>query len=148
MKTTPSRIGFVSTRLAGTDGVSLETTKWAQILEALGHECFYFAGESDRPESHTIVAPEAHFTHPDISAINRDLFDDNVRSSKTTGLVHSIRFHLKHHLYHFITPFDINLLIIENALSIPMNIPLGLAITELVAETNIPTIGVAKSWVI
>jgi glycosyltransferase involved in cell wall biosynthesis len=140
MKIIPSRVGFISTRLAGTDGVSLETEKWTKILEGMGHECFYFAGESDRPESHSIVAPEAHFNHPDITAINHDLFDDQTRSSKTTGLVHSIRFHLKQHLYQFITTFDINLLIIENALSIPMNIPLGLAITELIAETNIPTI--------
>ena len=140
MKTNPSRIGFVSTRLAGTDGVSLETEKWAQILNELGHECFYFAGESDRHEAHTIVAPEAHFRHPDISKINNDLFDDQRRSSATTGLVHSIRFHLKQHLYQFIATFDINLLVIENALSIPMNIPLGLAITELIAETKLPTI--------
>ncbi|MEO8355586.1 MAG: glycosyltransferase family 4 protein, partial [Chloroflexota bacterium] len=33
------------------------------------------------------------------------------------------------------------LLIVENALSIPMNIPLGLALTELIAETGLPTIG-------
>ena len=140
MKTVPSRIGFISTRLAGSDGVSLETEKWAQILQSMGHECFYFAGELDRPESRATVAPEAHFNHPDIAAINRDLFDDPTRSSKTTGLVHSLRFHLKQHLYQFINTFDINLLIIENALSIPMNVPLGLAITELIAETNIPTI--------
>jgi hypothetical protein len=31
---TPSRrIGFISTRFAGTDGVSLETAKWATVLE-------------------------------------------------------------------------------------------------------------------
>ena len=140
MKAVPSRIGFISTRLAGTDGVSLETDKWAQILQSMGHECFYFAGEIDRPEARSMIAPEAHFKHPDISAINRDLFDDSIRSSKTTGLVHSLRFHLKQHLYQFINTFDINLIIIENALSIPMNVPLGLAVTELIAETNIPTI--------
>lgn len=30
------RIGFVSTRMAGTDGVSLETRKWAAIFRRLG----------------------------------------------------------------------------------------------------------------
>ena len=38
-------IGFVSGRLAGTDGVSLETHKWADVMEALGHTAFYCAGE-------------------------------------------------------------------------------------------------------
>ena len=141
MKITPSRIGFVSTRFSGTDGVSLETEKWARILSEMGHECFYFAGESDRPEERTVVVPEAHFKHPDIAALNRDLFDNYTRSSKTSGLIQAFRFHLKQHLYQFIRTFDINLLIVENALSLPVNIPLGLALSELIAETQIATIG-------
>jgi glycosyltransferase involved in cell wall biosynthesis len=48
---------------------------------------------------------------------------------------------IKQHLYKFIEQFHIELLIVENALSIPMNIPLGLALTELIAETGLPTIG-------
>ncbi|MBW2336879.1 MAG: glycosyltransferase family 1 protein, partial [Deltaproteobacteria bacterium] len=38
-------IGFVSTRFAGIDGVSLESSKWARVLEDEGHACFWFAGE-------------------------------------------------------------------------------------------------------
>jgi len=140
MNATPSRIGFVSTRFSGTDGVSLETEKWAAIFKKMGHECFYFSGESDRPEESSVVVPEAHFKHPDIEAINRDLFDDISRSSKTSGLVQAIRFHLKQHLYQFLKTFDINLLVIENAFALPMNVPLGLALSELIAETCIPTI--------
>ena len=140
MNVTPSRIGFVSTRFSGTDGVSLETEKWAAIFQQMGHECFYFSGESDRPEESSVVVPEAHFKHPDIEATNRDLFDDLSRSSKTSGLVQAIRFHLKQHLYQFMRTFDINLLVIENAFALPMNVPLGLALSELIAETNIPTI--------
>jgi mannosylglucosylglycerate synthase len=41
-------IGFVSTRFAGVDGVSLETGKWSQALELNGRQCFRFAGEPDR----------------------------------------------------------------------------------------------------
>jgi hypothetical protein len=37
-------IGFVSTRFAGTDGVTLEASKWARVLAAKGHKCFWFAG--------------------------------------------------------------------------------------------------------
>jgi hypothetical protein len=37
-------IGFVSTRFAGNDGVSLEAAKWAEVLEASGHRCYWFAG--------------------------------------------------------------------------------------------------------
>jgi glycosyltransferase involved in cell wall biosynthesis len=137
---TESRIGFISTRLAGTDGVSLETVKWSNILTGLGHECFYFAGESDWPEERTHLVPEAHFEHPEIQALNTDLFDNYSRSAQTSRRVQAITNHLKDHLYEFIRSFRLDLLIVENALSIPMNIPLGLALTELIAETNITTI--------
>jgi glycosyltransferase involved in cell wall biosynthesis len=136
-----NRIGFVSTRLAGTDGVSLETVKWSNILTELGYECFYFAGESDWPEERTHLVPEAHFKHPEIQSLNTDLFDDHIRSSQTSKRIQAIQDHLKDHLYKFINSFDLDLLIVENALSIPMNVPLGLALAELIAETNIPTIG-------
>ncbi len=35
------RIGFISTRLNGTDGVSLEVEKWSKVLSRMGHELFY-----------------------------------------------------------------------------------------------------------
>lgn len=127
-------IGFVSTRLAGTDGVSRETAKWSKILTGLGHECFYFAGESDWPAERTYLVPEAHFKHPDIEALNRDLFDNYSRSSRTSGRVQSLRRRLKGELHEFIRTFDLNLLIVENVLALPMNIPLGLALTELIAH--------------
>ena len=41
-------IGFVSTRFAGTDGVTLEASKWSDVLESNHHRCFWFAGELDR----------------------------------------------------------------------------------------------------
>lgn len=135
------RIGFISTRLAGTDGVTLEAKKWANILNDLGHNCFYFAGECGMPAEISYVVPEAHFNHPEILDLNEDLFDNYTRSSETSGKIQSLRYFLKKRLYEFIKKFDIELLIVENALSIPMNIPLGLALTELIAETSIATIG-------
>ncbi len=140
MNVKQSRIGFVSTRLAGTDGVSLETQKWATILTGLGHECFYFAGECDRPEERSYLVPEAHFNHPEIEALNSDLFDDNARSDETSGKIQALRYHLKRKLYEYVRGFKLNLLVVENALSLPMNVPLGLALTEFIAETYIPTI--------
>lgn len=134
------RIGFVSTRLAGTDGVSLEVMKWANVLSDLGCECFCFAGETDWPARVSCTVEEAHFDHPVVKAISVDLFDDYSRSRETSIKVRQITSLLKDQLYKFINRFDIDLLVAENALSIPMNVPLGLAITELVAETNMPAI--------
>ncbi|HEV8373121.1 MAG TPA: hypothetical protein VGR68_07940 [Actinomycetota bacterium] len=38
-------IGMVSTRFAGTDGVTLEAAKLAEVLKEAGHEVVWFAGE-------------------------------------------------------------------------------------------------------
>ena len=137
---TSRRIGFISTRFLGTDGVSLETGKWAQVLGRLGHACFYLAGASDRPPECSCSVPEMLFTHPDIQVIYGTAFSQRTRPPEITRLVHQLKDHLKERIYAFVRDFDIELLIPQNALTIPMNIPLGLALTEFIAETSFPTI--------
>lgn len=134
------RIGFVSTRLVGTDGVSLEVEKWVEVLERLGHTCFYLAGQLDGSESRSYVVPEAHFQHPEIEHIYISAFSEPTRRPVITNMIQRLKVHLKQHLYAFIRQFEIELLLVENALAIPMNIPLGLALTEVIAETGIPTL--------
>lgn len=133
-------IGFISTRFKGTDGVSLESDKWAHVLERLGHTCFYLSGASDRPPERSRIVPEALFIHPDIRNIYNTAFSLRVRPQRTTRLIHQLKEHLKEHIYAFVHDFEIELLISENALTIPMNLPLGLALTEFIAETGFPTI--------
>jgi glycosyltransferase involved in cell wall biosynthesis len=133
-------IGFVSTRFQGTDGVTLETEKWVEVLETIRYDCYFFAGQSDWTPTRTMVVPEASFEHPDIKTMHQQFFGVKVRPNALTGKVHEYRQLLKTHLYSFIEKFKIDLFIIENALSIPTNIPLGLAITEVVAETGLPTV--------
>jgi glycosyltransferase involved in cell wall biosynthesis len=55
-------------------------------------------------------------------------------------MIYSLADHLKRTLYDFTRKFSIDILIVENALCIPMNLPLGIAITSFVAETGFPTI--------
>ena len=136
-------IGFVSTRFAGTDGVSLEVAKWAEVLEGqMGHACFYFAGLiEDRPPDRSMVVPEAFYRHPEIKARHDRFFSSDVRAEEDTIWIHHMREFFRSRLKEYIRRFGIDLLIIENAISIPLNIPLGLALTELVAETGIPALG-------
>ncbi|MDR1429671.1 MAG: glycosyltransferase family 1 protein, partial [Spirochaetaceae bacterium] len=121
-----NRIGFVSTRFKGNDGVSLETAKWRQVLERIGYECFFFSGLSDWDPDKSLVVEEAFFAHPQIQEIQDRCFGTTVRDEKLSGEIQAVRFKLKTALYEFIQNFKIDLLITENALTIPMNIPLGL----------------------
>lgn len=133
-------IGFISTRISGTDGVSLEINKWAEILERNRYDCFYFAGQLSKPKSRSFLSEEAFFEHPDILEITEALFGKRKRSPELTEKIHKIKQKLKEDIYRFLKKYDIDLIIPENALTIPMNIPLGLAITEVINETAIPTI--------
>ncbi len=133
-------LGAVSTRFAGTDGVSLEMGKWAHVLEQMGHVCFYFAGELDRPPDRSMLVEEAHFAHPDIREIYSYCFGTRQRKPEATRRIHEVKEYLKEKLYEFIKTFEIDCLIVQNALTIPLNIPLGIAITEVLAETGLPAI--------
>ncbi|MDR0601104.1 MAG: glycosyltransferase family 4 protein [Treponema sp.] len=137
---TINRIGFVSTRFKGNDGVSLETAKWRQVLEKMGYECFFFSGLSDWDSEKSMVVEEAFFGHPVITRIQDRCFGVTVRDEKLTGEIQAVRLILKKAIYDFVESFGIDLLVAENALTIPMNIPLGLALTEYIAETGIPVI--------
>ena len=63
-----------------------------------------------------------------------------MRDISVTDEIHALRKILKRKIYEYVRIFNIDLLIVENALSIPMNIPLGVALTEVISEMRIPTI--------
>jgi glycosyltransferase involved in cell wall biosynthesis len=134
-------IGFVSTRLHGTDGVSLEVEKWSRLVRQMGHEVFFCAGELGGYASQGTLIPLLHFQHPDIFALNERAFGGGVEQDK--GLFDEIRKlsdQIKPHLRQFIHDNRLDLLVVQNALAIPMNLPLGLCLSQIIAELKIPTI--------
>jgi len=138
--TPPKRLGFISTRFAGTDGVTLEAKKWAQILGGLGHESFWMAGQLDTPEANSQLVPLAFFNHPPVAALQEKLFGVTTRSREVSTEIQSQKESLKDALYQFVEKFRVEVLIPQNILAIPMHVPFGLAMTEVIAETGLPTI--------
>ena len=124
-------IGFVSFRFAGTDGVSLETFKWAEVFEKQGFTCYYMAGELETAPQNSFLVEEAHFAHPEIKKLYNLCMGPTIRDRSTTTRLHKYRELLKDRLYEFVRKFDIHILVAENSLTIPLNIPFGMALTEL-----------------
>lgn len=87
-----------------------------------------------------MLVPHAFFGNPDIQWINERIFGKTQRSPEVTRRIYAISEHLKREIYDFVQRFDIEVLVVQNALCIPMNLPLGHAITSFVAETGFPTI--------
>jgi len=136
----PQNIGFVSTRFSGTDGVTLESAKWAQLLWHYKHISYWYAGKLDRDPSISMLVPEAYFYDRDNVWINERAFGAHGRSAELTRRINGVADYLKGTLYDFVEGFGIDILVVENALSLPMHIPLGVALTHFIAETEMPAI--------
>ncbi len=136
----PQNIGFVSTRFAGIDGVSLESAKWAEILGRHQHRSFWYAGRLDRDPEVSLLAPEAFFGHPRNLEIDAKAFGRMKRDAELTRRIFALAEELKASLYEFVRRFSIDILVAENVLCLPMHIPLGVALTHLIAETQFPVI--------
>jgi len=81
-----------------------------------------------------------HRLHPEMEALHQDFFSIYVRPASITAQVQELRDALKEHLYKYVHQFSLEALIVENALSLPSNLPLGLALVEFIAETGYPVI--------
>jgi glycosyltransferase involved in cell wall biosynthesis len=133
-------LGFVSTRFAGIDGVSLEASKWAQIFEGEGHSCHWFAGELTKSSIVSLLETRADFKCERNQWVNSQLFGNHKKSFQLSKIIRNYKSILASRLKIFIDLYGLDLLVVENALAIPMHIPLGLALTDVIADTGIPTI--------
>jgi glycosyltransferase involved in cell wall biosynthesis len=144
------RIGIVACRLGGTDGVSLEADAWSRVLHDLGHETWSFAGRAERRVERCTVEPLAFFGHPGVVAMTAALFGAQAPGRATRGAgpgdagvvdaVEAMASRLRHRLLQFVRRADLQLLIAENTLSLPVHVPLGLALARLSAELAIPVL--------
>ena len=133
-------IGFISFRFSGTDGVSLETMKWATIMENMGYQCFFMAGELDVAPRASFLEEKLAFNHPKIKSIYDECFSNINRPKGLSKSIHTERKIIKQSIHDFINTYKIDLLVPQNCLTIPLNIPLGIALTEVIAETGIPVV--------
>lgn len=136
----PQRIGFVGTRFHGTDGVSLESAKWAEVLWQSEHVSYWYGGKLDRAPDVSMLVPEAFFGSPEVLWIQSEVFGKLTRSREATRKIEEMAVHLTDTLYQFVDRFQLDLLVAENCLCLPVHIPLGVALTRFIAETGIPTI--------
>ncbi|MEM9953373.1 MAG: glycosyltransferase family 4 protein [Chloroflexota bacterium] len=133
-------IGFVGTRFAGVDGVSLETQKLAQVFREMGHECFFCAGELDSNAQPSYHIPEAHFTHPTAKKLHDEAFSKPKLSPEFFAKLYASADAIRAELEKFIEQYSIDLIVPQNSLTIPMNLSLGIAITDLIKRTRIRTL--------
>lgn len=135
-----AKIAFFHNALGKTDGVSLEVDKWRACLEEEGHTVLYCAGNDDAKGVYCI--PELSFFHP----ISRKILEN-----ATVKLVDYTEDELKHaileqkeviktQLLQFINENRVEILIPNNLLSVGYHLPALIALSEVIEETELPTI--------
>ena len=133
-------IGFISTRLAGNDGVSLEAAKWVTVLRRAGHEIFYCAGELEENGPPGALIPEMHFAYPENLWIREQSYLTDTAHPELYDRIERLKNIIKPQLEQFITEYNIDLIIPQNIFAVPIQVPLGLALAEIIEETGIPTV--------
>jgi mannosylglucosylglycerate synthase len=134
-------VGVVSTRVHGTDGVSLEAAKVADVIGEAGHDVAWFAGELGRRFRPGTTHPLANFKAPEVLRLTEAAFGRGTWSPAMHAAMDSVTGELKQALRRFVDEFDVDVLIAENILSLPIHLPLGLAVGQLLAETGLPAVG-------
>ena len=94
--------GFISTRFAGQDEVSLASVNWAALLRATGKRLsLLYGGLYNRHPDILLCVPYAHFTFTDNNWINRCICNWFSFIRKGTGSLKRMH-HLFFKKYHFV----------------------------------------------
>lgn len=134
------KIGFIDARLGSTDGVSLETDKWVAVLERMGHEICYIVGEYENPPENTTIIPEMGFFTEENNWIQENSFGYTSSVQELYDRINSLAVIIEKKMAQAIESYQLDLIILENCITIPMQIPLGLAIKNFLKSSPVPAI--------
>jgi glycosyltransferase involved in cell wall biosynthesis len=84
--------------------------------------------------------PEAFFGHVENEWINARIWGVSRRDPHVTERIRDMSAYLEAMLRRFVDRFRIDVLVPENVLTIPVHVPLGVALTEFLAETGMPAV--------
>jgi glycosyltransferase involved in cell wall biosynthesis len=140
------KIAIISTRLGGVDGVSIEADKWAGAYKRIGFDPVYIAGKFDRKDDSVFFAvDEMDYYFTEVAKIRKIAFNEEKKATENDlgrliDSIGSVKEKIKNKLLKILDSNNIRYLSIENALTIPLNIPLSIALTEVISENNIKAI--------
>jgi hypothetical protein len=135
------KVGFVSTRFAGLDGVSLEAAKLVPAIEDAGHDVVWFAGELGDAFAPGVEYPPVHFDTPENAALQRRAFGSGGAQPDLEAEILELAAGLKPHIVRFLRDFDVDVAYVHNALSIPMQLPVAVALTQALVENGTRAVG-------
>jgi mannosylglucosylglycerate synthase len=140
------KIAIISTRLGGIDGVSVEADKWAGAYKKIGFDPVYIAGKFEREvDSVFFTIEEMDYYFAEIAEIRKIAFNEEKKATekdlgRLIDRIGKVKEIIKNKFSKILKSSNIRYLSIENALTIPLNIPLAIALTEIISENDIKAI--------
>ncbi|MFW6216029.1 MAG: glycosyltransferase [Alkalispirochaetaceae bacterium] len=148
------RIAFVSGKLGGVDGVSLEVNKWVRILEEAGHQVFTIAGRyasplEEIPRERQLVCEPIRFDSPEQRHYETMVFPHlsrrppHLTEQQLAVIVEELETQgreVASLLMELVQQHRIDVLIGQNTNAMPMTILGGLAMYHLATVERVATI--------
>ncbi|MBU2561701.1 MAG: glycosyltransferase family 4 protein [Nanoarchaeota archaeon] len=137
-------LAVIASRLKCVDAVSVEAEKWIDKYSKLGYNVHLVAGKFGEPvELPHFELPEMDYKHPEVRGVKRIVFSaklDKDGKKAAEILINSLVKRIKGPLKNYLVQKKIHVLSIEDALSSVKNLPLNVALSQIVGELGIPTI--------
>ncbi|MBN4066074.1 glycosyltransferase family 4 protein [Candidatus Amoebophilus asiaticus] len=138
------RIGIIIGRIGGVDGVALETEKWIEVLQKMGHEIFILSGQYEEREidkEHETLFPVLSFFSTEAQwGQQKAFFNPENDPEPLLEHVEKVSDYIAHRIKLWIRGNNIDILLSENASALPSHLSMGVGIKKVVESTGMKTI--------
>ncbi len=129
-------IGVIIGRYEDIDGVSLETEKWIQVLERMGHTIHILAGgypNYHRNSTHHSTLPSLSFFSPECEwEQKRAFFYPDEDPDELLSHLERTAQRLTKEIFKWIVSNKLETLLIENACALPCHLSMGMAVKNII----------------
>lgn len=138
------KIGIIIGRIGDVDGVALETEKWIEVLQRLGHKIFILSGHFKEhtvgPGHETAYLPLSFFS-PDCEwEQNRAFFFPSDDPDELLTTLHKNALAVATEIFRWVLTHHIDILLSENASALPCHLSMGLGIKLAAESMSIPVV--------
>lgn len=138
------RIGIIIGRIGDVDGVALETEKWIEVLKKMGHEIFILSGHFKddviEPENQRALRFLSFFSPECEWEQNRAFFFPPDDSERLLSHLDGTANHVATAIFQWILSCSIDVLLVENASSLPAHLSLGMGIKRCAQRLDLPIV--------
>ena len=137
-------LAVIASRLKCIDAISVEAEKWIDKYVKLGYDVHLVSGKFGEPvELPSFELPEMDYKHPEVRGIKRIIFGSKLNKEGRKAaeiLLNNLIKRIKGPLKNYLVQNKIQILSVEDVLSSVKNIPLSIALKQIISELGLPAI--------